>query len=593
MQIKIGYVTNNASIDLVARELSQARVIGIDTETLGLSPHLHRVRLIQFATVDKVFVIDMFKVSYQLVREQILEKILPDKGKVKIFHNAKFDLEMIQTSFGYGLEEIECLFDTYVASKLCFGGSHYVSSLDNLCADYLGIQLDKTYQTYDYSGNIYSEQIQYAALDAAVLLPLYRLLSANVADNKLERVCKLEFDCIKPVAKLELNGCLIDKDLWIELANEGKENFRLFKNELEDYFGRINFNSNPQVCKIISGWVGYEVKSKSKDSLKDLIEQYVERPDMFGKVIDYRPALIKLLEYNDEKTYQERYGHDFLQHINTKTGRVHSQYKMTDTNTFRFSSSKPNLQNIKRDSKLRSAFIAPEGKLLACFDYSQIELRLLAHFSDDKLFKTAFANNEDLHVFMAAQMKGMTVEQLQAKPVLLAEFRQAAKTINFGIAYGLGATGLARKLGITIEAARKMLKYYYDSHPDLVAWFNYQEQYFKEYDCVRTVSGRLRDLSFWRNANLEFTAKQASKNFPIQSSSADILKTALVMLDKELPSDWLLVNQVHDEVIFEIPEGDAVEGERLLPEIMVKAGEKFVDTVAIKVDGKIGKGWSK
>lgn len=863
MNTIVTYVSKNSNLPTVKEELSKATVLGVDTETTGLDPLTSKVRLLQIATMDRVFLFDLFELSLNAVKEEILPFLL-DKKKVKVFHNAKFDLKMLRTTFGLRMGDITPMFDTYIADKLVRGGSSFTSSLDNVAEDLLKVRLDKSYQKFDWSGSLYKEVLTYAALDAAVLLPLYRVLAKSIRDNKLMRVAKLEFDAVPAMAQLELNGIGLDKDIWIGLAQEGKNRLKELGDRMFEIYGDINYDSHPQMKKALMQLTGLPVESTKESAIDDLLLSYQETKNLFGDTMDYRPALILLKEYREESKRQTAFGAKFLQFVHKKTGRIHPNYMQIETKTGRMSCftgdapirtvdgvrpmisikpgdlvwthksrwrpvtafldqgirpvyrvtlctgdqvtctrdhlllcsdgewrpleevayglfknldteyreptegtgvipiaqladnqtssgsirdvlpqrhdgtpagvtgkrtqgheggeavgrqdgvkepdvredggtapqlgwaergwawvpdhslerqeglcpsrsdagaprveptagrngntphrwgqaeqrprqsssgdnegaqvytlyagegqplravkevhyigsaqvydisveedesfsvagvfahncREPNLQQIPRDSTMRSAFVAGEGMVMWNSDYSQIELRGLAQFTKDRLFMEAFQNNVDIHSKMAAEMFKVSTDKVTS------EQRHAAKTINFGVPYGMGAPRLALLLRIGVDEAKRMLKSYYDSHPDMVEWFRKQEDYFKDHDCVRSAAGRLRALSNWRYD--EWNAIQASKNFPIQATSADITKRAMARCYEELPEEVKLVHVVHDELVHELPDNEqAEEIGRTIDTIMRESAEEFLPDVPILVEGKLAGSWQK
>lgn len=586
MNLQIGYVSETRNLEVVKKELNKARLIGLDCETTGLDALTKKVRLIQLATVDQVLVLDMFKLPKAPVVE-MLESLFSDEKVVKIFHNAKFDMKFLQTNLGIDMRGMRTMFDTYLASKIVKGGQPYTSSLENLTRDLLGITLDKTLQKSDWSGSIYKDQIVYSALDAACLIPLYRILSRAIVSNSLQKAARLEFEFVPALGQMELNGFHLDRERWIEVAEAGKENLYLLEQNLRHLVGPINLKSNPQMIKFLSELTGLNVTRRNKDTIKELIDTYEPRTGLFGEMPDYRPVLIKLLEFSEEEKLQNTYGYSFLEHIHKKTGRIHSDYKQNDTRTARLSSSNPNLQNLPALESVRACFTAPDGRKLVRYDYSQIELRILAQYTRDELFCRAFREGIDLHSLTAVEEFGVRLENVTS------QMRQEMKPINFGIPYGLGSVGLAKRLGVSQDEARDRLRRYYSKHPAITGWHDGQREYFMKHDCVRTASGRLRALPDWRwGEDQEFFAVQASKNFPIQGTSADIIKLALTEIYREMPG-VMTVNSVHDEIIIECDERDADEAARQMEELMVAAAREFVPDIEIRVDGGVADCWKK
>jgi DNA polymerase I-like protein with 3'-5' exonuclease and polymerase domains len=593
-QIRMAYISQNNNLRLVQEELDKSRLVGFDAETYGdkkddgLDPHKGKIRLVQINTVEYTFILDLQKLAKAAVKE-IVEPLLYDRHTVKVIQNGKFDLKFCCTYFGIDLRRVRSIFCTRVAHKLVKGGTPCGSKLSDIALECLGVSLDKSEQTYDWGKTIYKEQVVYAGIDSAILLPIYRVLSKAMTANNLELVGLTEMRCVPAVAQLELNGLGIDVPEWRRLAEIAKDQLYLIEKALrEDYgFGNIGLQSNKEMHEFLSEMVGYPVKSRAAAQIEKLIEDYKERVDMFGKRTDYRPALIKYLEYLDFAKDVSTYGFSFLDHINSVTGRIHGNFNQNDTNTQRFSSSSPNLQNIPRDSDLRACFIPAEGKKFVRFDYSQIELRLMAQFTKDEVFLRAFREHIDLHRLTAATEFDMPFEEV---PDTL---RQDMKPINFGIPYGMGKDGLAVKLGITPQDAAGRLKRYFNNHPWITNWHQQQFRYFKAYNCVRTPSGRLRALTQWRHNNdMEWHAKQAAKNFPIQAACADIIKSWIVKVFHDIPEADLVLT-VHDENMWEADEKYADEIAVEIERKGVEAGQEIIPDIEILLEGGVSDKWKK
>jgi DNA polymerase-1 len=272
---------------------------------------------------------------------------------------------------------------------------------------------------------------------------------------------------------------------------------------------------------------------------------------------------------------------------------VHTSYNQTVTNTGRLSSSDPNLQNIpirsEEGRRIRHAFIAPPGHLILSADYSQIELRVLAHLSGDKVFCHAFANDEDIHTRTAAEVFGLFPEMVTA------EMRRQAKTINFGIIYGQGAFSLAKQLGVSRKVAEEFISAYKERHYGAVQFLDSCIREAEEQGCVRTILGRrlpIPDIQS-SNGNILAFARRNAINYPIQGSAADIIKAAMIRVDARIRAEKLqscLIMQVHDELVLEVPEQELLKVEQLVEEEMEHAVES---NVPLKVDISYGVNWSE
>lgn len=519
MNLSIGFVSEVSSLAQIKKELMSSRLIGIDCETAGsdgLDALTAKIRLLQVATTSQAYVLDLFKLPLAAVWEYVLEPILFNERIIKILQNAKFDLKFLDRTFPdkFILENVKSVVDTYIMDKLVMGGNGFESSsLEAIANRVLGIELDKTYQRYDYRNTIYREQVLYSAIDAAILIPIYQQLSKAIVSNKLQLCAELEFNAIPAVAQLELNGFFLDKDMWIAYALAGKEKLYALEKNLRTYFGDINFASNPQVAKQLSTLTGLNITRTAKEVIQELIDNYTPKKDLFGRENDYRPALEMFQQFKVTSKLQDAFGIKFLNHIHKVTGRIHPSFSQVDTKTGRSTTVSPNLAQIPSVDEIRAAFRAPNpDRKIITLDYSQFEVRILAQLANERSFIEAFNAGHDFHTAMAATRFKCDVSEVTSKQ------RKSVKPVTFGIPYGAGARHLAQLLKVTEDEARAELNQYYKDHPDLKPYFNKMEKYFQEYGCVRSFSGRLRNVSDfgWSDQHYHI-ARQASKNFPIQA----------------------------------------------------------------------------
>jgi DNA polymerase-1 len=444
--------------------------------------------------------------------------------KLKIDQNGKFDYEMIKVNFGL---EIKNNFDTMLSERLLTAGLTRENSLEALAKKYLEIELEKEVRdTFGRIGQLSKKQLEYAALDVLVLFPIFKKQYARLREEKLLKVAQLEFSVLPVVAEMEIKGSYIDKKKWRAhiaqlrekrdlVAGQIQEDLRpLYQNNQVDLFGQsvdvVNLNSPVQILEAFRK-VGVELPSTGVSVLKRT---------------DHRLAK-KLLEYRGYEKLISAFGESVLEKTHPKTGRIHPDFMQIGADTGRFSCSKPNLQQIPKDSAFRSCFTAPEGYKLVVADYSQAELRILAEYSEDPVFMKAYKEDKDLHTLTASQMYGVPMEKVDKK------MRFNAKSINFGLMYGRGAASLAAQLGVSVDEAKKLLNKYFKTYNKVQRWLDRvaKEAVSKGYST--TLSGRKR----WYNlpdksdpfydrliANIE----RQGKNTPIQGTSADMTKYALV-----------------------------------------------------------------
>ena len=563
--------------------ISRHAVIGVDTETTSLSPFQGAVRLLQIATPEQSFVIDLFEL--RALEHRGLRELLSSAQPVKVFHNAKFDLKMLLHHFDL---EVRGVFDTLLASQLIgagrIEGGHGLAAVSDR---HLGELVDKSMQVSDWSGRLSDAQYEYAAKDAELMLPLYQKLSASLRELSLEDVATLEFECILPIAAMELAGMALDADCWRRLVVNLQRAHDVLSDQLRrelaagipqlTLFGEppnINLDSPSQVTEALAH-MGIKVEGTRSWQLQPLAKDH--------------PAIEKLLEYRSVQKLLSSYGLALLEHINPVTGRIHADFRQMGATGGRMSCSDPNLQQVPNTPEYRSCFRAPAGRKLVIADYSQIELRILADWSQDTALVKALLSGEDLHCVTASQMFGILLEQVTK------DQRAAAKQLNYGIMYGLGAQGLGARIGCSLDEAERLLHKYFEAYSGVAAFLRDAADRAVGDRESRTRSGRLIYFSFDANDRSQVGATQRlGKNAPIQGSSADIIKRALALLyDALKPIDARIVNCIHDEIVVEAGEAQAEEAAAILDREMVAAAREFIRSVPVTVDVVIADAWLK
>ncbi len=562
--------------------LEAARLVGLDSETTHINPREGKIRLLQLATGAETFVLDVAGMSTSAV--QSLGSALGSDDSVKIIHNAKFDAKMLLHHFDIRLGR---LFDTFLASKLVAAGNpDERHGLADLAARYLQRPLDKRYQAGDWSGQLSEAQIDYAATDAEILLPLREQLIGQIKTLNLIDVAKLEFDCAVPTAEMELAGIHFDALQWKRHIG-GLESV---KNRIEsdlvnqlglalenvDLFGHpeINLNSPPQVLEAFHR-IGIDVRTTRESELIEFARQ--------------SPVVAQFLEYRATQKLLGTYGQALLERIDPSTNRIYADFHQIGTPTGRFSCSEPSVQQIPNLPEIRRCFCAPQGRKLAIADYSQIELRILAEFSQDPHMLEAFLSGVDLHRSTASQMFRVPVEEVTR------EQRGAAKQINFGLMYGMGAGGLAARIEVPLAEAERLIATYFQVYQKVAEWLRSSADTAVHTGHTRTKLGRLwRFHVDTRNREQVGMVQRLGKNAPIQGTSADILKRAMRLVRDGLKGlDAQMVNCVHDEIVLEAAESDAEAAAERLRREMINAGQEILKTVPIEVEVKVGMDWSK
>ncbi|MEZ5428945.1 MAG: DNA polymerase [Pyrinomonadaceae bacterium] len=591
MEVYFQLITDAESLKKACHELGSEEYLGFDTETTELDPYEGFIRLVQLSNGRDTKVIDlkpfMEKGDLKTLPDLApLRDLLAAPKPIKIAHNAKFDAKWTAHHLGVDLGGV---FDTLLASQLIAAGDQdRRHSLVAVAEFFLGVEMDKTEQISDWSAPELSQsQIEYAAKDAATMVPLREKIVERLKQDELVRVAKLEFDCVMPIAAMELNGFFLDRERWGEQLERVKKEQDVVGLELQkmlsagvaqaSLFGvaEINLNSQAQVTDALKN-LGVPVPETTRGwQLQPLAEKY--------------PVVAKLLEYRSVAKSLTSFGENILEFIKPETGRIHADFRQIGAPTGRFSCSGPNLQQIPHEEEYRRCFRAPEGRKLVIADYSQVELRILAEFSGDENFIKAFISGEDFHTTTAAQVFNVKPEEVSP------EQRSFAKRLNFGVVYGIGAQRFALMTGLTETEAENVMRRYFSTYRGLDAWLRDAARKTVVDRTARTASGRLMRFRFDENDRRAVSGAQRNgKNMPIQGTSADILKRSLRLLhDAIAGTSARLVNIVHDEIIVEVDEAEADETARKLERAMCDAGEEFIKKVPVKVDVKVSDEWSK
>ncbi len=581
-------ITQPAELEALRERLLAEPVLGVDTETTALDPYRGHLRLLQLATRSEVFVLDLFVLGRQAL--EVLRPVLEGERPVKVLHNAKFDAKMLLHHAGI---ELGRLFDTRLASQLVAAGDMAKRhGLADVVERYLRERVEKTSQLSDWSGQLSSEQLDYAARDAEVLLPLRQALIEKLKELGLVRVAKLEFECVIPTAAMELAGMPFDVERWQTLVEAWEQRRAHLEEALRrelaqgvtqaNLFGQVEINVNsPQQVLTSLRQLGLPVEGTSEIDL-----------------LAYRdhPAVRLLLEYRSVQKLLSTFGRGFLEHRHPVTGRLHGDFHQIGTPTGRYSCSEPNIQQVPNVPEIRACFRAPIGRRLIVADYSQIELRILAEFSQDPKMLEAFLNGLDLHRMTASWMFKVPPEEVTK------EQRAIAKTINFGLMYGMGAVSLATRIaevrdgvGIPLVEAEALIASYFEIYRKVAEWLRAASDTAVSLRQSRSQSGRLWRFQFDPTDREQVAAIQRlGKNFPIQGTGADILKRAMRLVYEALrPYDAQIVNSIHDEIVVEVAEEQAEEVAHLVRERMIAAGREFIKTVPIEVDVAISDAWTK
>ncbi|MFC3723650.1 DNA polymerase I [Neoaquamicrobium sediminum] len=595
-------------------EAREAGVVAFDTETTSLDPMQAELCGFSLATrpgraayvplIHKSGAGDLL--GGGLVEGQIpardalaeLKPLMEDRSVLKVAQNLKYDLVIMQR---HGID-VAPYDDTMLLSYVLDGGSNSSHGMDALSERWLGhtpiafkdvCGSGKAMVTFDFVD--LDRATCYAAEDADVTLRLWRVLKPRLAEKGLVSVYeRLERPLVPVLGRMEQRGISVDRQILSRLSGDFAQGAAALEDEIYQLAGeRFTVGSPKQLGDILFGKMGLPGGSKTKTGqwsttareLEDLAAAGHELP---RKIVDWR-QLTKL-----KSTYTDA----LPGFINPQTKRVHTSYALASTTTGRLSSSDPNLQNIPirtaEGRKIRTAFIAEPGNLLISADYSQIELRVLAHVADIPQLRQAFADGIDIHAMTASEMFGVPVEGMPG------EVRRRAKAINFGIIYGISAFGLANQLAISREEASAYIKKYFERFPGIRDYMDAAKAHSRDNGYVETIFGRRIHFPEIRSPNPSVRAfnERASINAPIQGSAADIIRRAMVRMEAALEKSGLhntqMLLQVHDELIFEAPEGEIEAAMPVIRDVMENAAmPALAMKVPLHVDARAAKNWDE
>ncbi len=594
-------VLTQEAFDAWMRRLEAADLVSFDTETTSLDYMQAEIVGVSFAVEPGHAAYVPLAHTYpgapdQLDRAAVLARLKPlleDPARAKLGHHLKYDAHVLRN---HGVELRGMRFDSMLESYV-LDSTATRHDLDSTAKHYLGVD---TIHYEDVAGKG-AKQLpfnevpvetagEYSAEDADVALQLHRTLWPRIERlPKLERLYEeIEQPLVPVLLDMEHHGVLIDVAMLRKQSHELAKKLQELETRAHAVAGApFNLDSPKQLQEVLFGKLGLPVQRKTAtgqpSTAEDVLEELAGDYELPRIVLDYRGMAKLRSTYTDKLPGQ----------VDARTGRVHTSYHQAVAATGRLSSTDPNLQNIPirtpEGRRIRQAFVAPPGHVLMAADYSQIELRIMAHLSGDEGLLAAFAADRDIHQATAGEVFGVPAAEVSA------DQRRAAKAINFGLIYGMSAFGLARQLGIERGAAQKYVDLYFQRYPGVKRYMDETRAMAREQGFVETVAGRrlyLPDIRS-RNNQLRQYAERSAINAPMQGTAADIIKRAMIDVH-----DWLahgrararLVMQVHDELVLEVRE-DAVDGVAgRLVELMSSAAEL---RVPLKVDVGTGANWDE
>ncbi len=591
-------VTTDAELDLWLKKINSAALTCVDTETTGLDAL--RVDLVGISLAVSPGEACYIPLAHstnedQLDKQSVLEKLKPwleSDEHAKLGQNLKYDIHIFD---GCGIKLRGIQHDTLLQSYVL--ESHRSHDMDSLAMRHLG---EKTIAYEDVCGKgvhqITFDQVnletatQYAAEDADITLRLHQAMYPAIeADEKLLHIYRdIEMPAMLALAVMERNGILIDS---AKLAAQGQvvgQRLLELEKQIHELAGQpFNIQSPKQIAEILFGKLELPVVKKTPSGAPSTDEEVLQ------KLAENYPLPARILDYRSLAKLQSTYIEKLPRMVNPKTGRVHTNYSQAVAVTGRLASSEPNLQNIpvrtEEGRKIREAFIAKPGSVMVSADYSQIELRIMAHIAEDESLLKAFAAGEDIHKATAAEMFHVALDQVSS------EQRRYAKVINFGLIYGMSAFGLAGNLGIERSAAQQYIDTYFARYPGVADYMASTRIRAKENGYVETVFGRRLWLPEIRSANgmRRQGAERAAINAPMQGTAADLIKLAMIAVQHWIEENHLqtcMLLQVHDELVLEVPESELELVKEHLPKLMTGVASL---KVPLLVEVGVGANWEE
>lgn len=606
LDVQYETVLDTARFEWWLNRLKQFELFSFDTETTSLD-------YMQAEIVGVSFAVENAKAAYvplahdvtlddALAEKQLdkawvlaqLKPVLESDAHLKVGQNLKYDQHVLRNE---GIELNGIAHDTMLASY-CLNSTQTKHDMDSLAELHLGAH---TTHFEDIAGKgakqktfnqIPIEQAaHYAAEDADITLRLHRALSAKLtSDAKLLSVYnELEMPLLNVINSIENNGVLVDADQLHVISEELADGMRVAEETAHELAGKaFNLGSPKQLQAILFEEQGLPVVKKTPKGQPSTSEEVLE-----SLANDGHELPTQILQYRSLSKLKSTYTDKLPTLINVKTGRVHTSYHQAVTATGRLSSSDPNLQNIPIKNaygrRIREAFIAPEGMRLIAADYSQIELRIMAHLSGDASLLNAFNEGRDIHQATASEVFGVGLDEVTS------EQRRRAKAVNFGLIYGMSAFGLAKQLSVSRSEAQNYVDTYFERYPGVLDYMETTRARAKEQGYVETVFGRrlyLPEINA-KNGARRAHAERTAINAPMQGTAADIIKRAMIDLDTTLTHtlpDVRMIMQVHDELVFEVPHAQLDEAKSLIQTKMVSATQL---SVPLEVDIGMGQNWGE
>ncbi len=574
------HATAAAEVESWLAEVSGARMVAVDTETSGWDPHQDRLLLVQVAAGPEhpVLVLDAGRVD-----PRALAPLFADPAALKVFHHAAFDLRFLAEA-GVRVHRVA---DTMLAQQLLDGGEKSAAGLGlaDLASFRLGLELDKSVRdTFAAAGGRTAAQLRYAADDAWATWGVFDQQWRELVGHGLVRVAKLEFAALPVLADLQHRGVAFDADRWLEVVGGLESDLPALHDRVQELlvtddsprtlFGPepVNLEAHERVREALAR-LGIDVETTREHVLRDHAAH---------------PAVAALLEYRQVAKVTSYWGGDWARRVaHPLTGRIHADWRQI-VGAGRIACSDPNLTQVPKHARYRACFGGEPGRACVVADYSQQELRILAAVAGDAALAEVFRSGGDLHRATAAVVFDTTEDAVTP------EQRAAAKQLNFGLMYGMGAPGFARATGMSVQRARETMDRYFATFPQVAAWLQETEATARRSGAVRTLLGRTKKTG-------TAPAPTLARNAPIQGAGADMTKLALAEVERRFaqrfgtvargvrPDGLVLV--IHDELVADVPADAAEEARGLVTEGMLAAAGEVLGDVPAGVDAVVRERW--
>jgi len=585
------YIKDEARAREVLDFLYTQPILEVDTEGTSLDPFRCKTTLLQIGVPNMAYVFDVRSdLPGITIHGSLFKKILTSKKQLKILQNASYDMKVLKSQYGFYIENV---YDTMLAEILMYLGVQVSGfSLAKLVEKYLGMVMNKeprgTFEVYDQEFT--DKQVAYAANDVCVLDIIRSMQMQRIEKYNLQEVLALEMAFIKPLCEMELNGVKLDVTKWRLMMDEFASELEVFKKNIEDslqvtqdqlsLFGVPTVNiASPVQLKAALNKLGIKVESTANEALKKYSGH---------KVVD------DLLSYRQNAKLVNTYGEALIERIHPKTGRLHTQFKQM-VSTGRMSSNNPNLQNIPGKQKFRSCFIADDKMCLITVDQNSAELVIMGAMSGEPNFLDTYEKGLDLHTVNAARIYEVPYDKVTP------EQRKASKAISFGLAYGISAVGLGKRLGIPKDTAQKLIDKYFRINNVLNTWLTKAAKDAVRTHSSTTITGRHRfynipPMSDPARKKIIGGVERAAKNHKIQGSDSDTIKLAMVLCVERLEQldvGARLLLSVHDEIVVEAPITHADEVAKIVVSSVDDAFNHYFPVMPMRTAPVIGPCWIK